>query len=433
VIWYNALNGASGVCDGTSNWTAQVVLASGNNEIIVTVIDGNGMMVQRSIFLILDADAPSVIITIPDAGEYVTSSVTVIWNAEDNNSGISTIKIRLDDGRWTYVSGTASFTFDSVSEGAHIVYLIVTDNAGNRKEVSVSFIVDDTAPTVEITSPADGYRNNTGSLTVAWAGSDSMSGIAYYTVSIDGIRWSTVSGTSYTFSGLDEGEHTVFVRAYDGAGNYAEDSITVVIDSTAPSALVSPMGLGVSVDSVITVEFSEAMDQAMTTITIEGVTGTITWNGNIATFTPSSLDYNGAYIVNVVGRDLAGNAFAKSWTFNTTVAGNIAGILVDEDGDPIAGANVTLSNGMMTTSDANGRFVFNDVPLGAYNVTIVAEGHESIGTNATSVAGTTDELGELTMISTEDDSDSSVLMFIVIIVVIAAIIAVVVLFLKRRP
>jgi hypothetical protein len=163
------------------------------------------------------------------------------------------------------------------------------------------------------------------------------------------------------------------------------------------------------------------------------VTGTITWNGTIATFTPSSLDFNGVYVVNVVGKDLAGNAFAASWTFNTPVAGDIEGILLDEDGNAIANANVTLSNGLTTTSDANGHFVFEDIAIGSYNVTVDADGFESVIVNATSEAGISDDLGELTMVDTDSDSDSSMLLIVAAIIGIAAIAAVAVLLLRKKP
>ena len=39
-------------------------------------------------------------------------------------------------------------------------------------------------------------------------------------------------------------------------------------------------------------------------VTIEGVAGTVAWNGNNATFRPSALAYNGEYRVTVIGHDL---------------------------------------------------------------------------------------------------------------------------------
>ena len=50
------------------------------------------------------------------------------------------------------------------------------------------------------------------------------------------------------------------------------------------------------------------MNQTAVTIVVDGVTGTVSWNGNVATFTPSAaLAYDTSYSVTVSGKDLAGN------------------------------------------------------------------------------------------------------------------------------
>ncbi len=83
--------------------------------------------------------------------------------------------------------------------------------------------------------------------------------------------------------------------------------------------------------------------------------------GNVATYTPNALEYNTEYTVTVQGEDLAGNAVSYQWSFSTVVTlGNIEGRIVDGDGTAIANATVTLSNGMTTTTDASGHFVFDN-------------------------------------------------------------------------
>ncbi|MEM4539797.1 MAG: Ig-like domain-containing protein, partial [Candidatus Korarchaeota archaeon] len=71
--------------------------------------------------------------------------------------------------------------------------------------------------------------------TVAWSGSDALSGIDHYEVRIDGGSWINVgTSTSHTFTNLAEGTHTIEVKAVDVAGNIATSTVTVGVDVTPP-------------------------------------------------------------------------------------------------------------------------------------------------------------------------------------------------------
>jgi hypothetical protein len=100
------------------------------------------------------------------------------------------------------------------------------------------------------------------------------------------------------------------------------------IDTIPPSViLTSPAdnASGVSVNTVITASFSEALDPSTaneSTFTVSGVTGTVAYSGTTAMFTPSGiLNYDTAYtaILTTGVRDNAGNAMASDyvWSFTT--------------------------------------------------------------------------------------------------------------------
>ncbi|MHA1364713.1 MAG: Ig-like domain-containing protein, partial [Candidatus Freyarchaeota archaeon] len=97
---------------------------------------------------------------------------------------------------------------------------------------------DTTAPTVTITDPTDGSTVNSADVTVSWTGSDDV-GIDHYEVRIDGGSWINVgTSTSYTFTGLADGSHTVDVNAYDAAGNVGSDSVTLLLVLVTTKLLV---------------------------------------------------------------------------------------------------------------------------------------------------------------------------------------------------
>jgi hypothetical protein len=64
--------------------------------------------------------------------------------------------------------------------------------------------------------------------------------------------------------------------------------------------------------------------------------------------------------------------------------GEISGIVRDAEGQPVAGAQVTLSTGETTTTDAQGRYTFEEIPAG--DVTITATAGELSLTSALTVA-----------------------------------------------
>lgn len=112
-------------------------------------------------------------------------------------------------GRWEVASDV------ELSEGTHSVRLVARDRAGNVSAVSepVEFLMDTTGPETEITSgPDKRLRAVTASFTFA-----SEEG-ASFECSLDRGAFVACPGDG-TFKGLEEGGHSLEVRAFDVAGN----------------------------------------------------------------------------------------------------------------------------------------------------------------------------------------------------------------------
>ncbi|MCK5548264.1 MAG: hypothetical protein KAI64_04570, partial [Thermoplasmata archaeon] len=110
------------------------------------------------------------------------------------------------------------------------------DNAGNENTDYVSFTIDATDPTIAITSPDNDETFDVFDVTIHWTGSDGMTGVDHYEVSVDGGTWVDVGmNTSHDFQDLAEGTHTVDVKAVDGVSNEDVDSVTFTMEpATAP-------------------------------------------------------------------------------------------------------------------------------------------------------------------------------------------------------
>jgi len=360
-------------------------LSDGSYTVEVKAVDNAGNENTASVTFTVDVTAPEVTIDSPLNGTiFNTTTVTVSWAGSDALSGIDHYEISMDSGNWIAVGLNTAYNFTGLSDGSHTVDVKAIDNATNEATDTVGFTVDTTNPTVSITSPADGTIFNTTTVTVSWTGSDATSGINHYEVRLDGGSWLNVGrDTSHDFTGLSDGSHTVEVEAVDNASNVNIDSVTFIVDATPPIVIShSPIGNNVSVDSAITVTFSEEMDQSTVSIEVNGVTGTISWNNNTATFTPSqNLSYDTDYTVNVTGSDLAGNLMDEyTWPFTTEKAsatnetGTITGTVRDTNGHHVAGATVTLDTGETTTTDENGHFEIQ-ASAGNHTLTISKDGY----------------------------------------------------------
>ena len=97
------------------------------------------------------------------------------------------------------------------------------------------------------------------------------------------------------------------------------------------------------------------------------------------------------------------------------------GVAQDSSGNPIANATVTLSNGMTTTTDANGNFVFDNMTAGTYNVTITKDGYQTVTQQVTTTVGNTSDLGALSVASAPS-SNNDTLIVVGVIVVLAVLI-----------
>jgi len=171
---------------------------------------------------------------------------------------------------------------------------------------------DTELPTIQITAPENDTWFNTKTVTVSWLGLDNVM-IAMYEVYVDGTLEVSLPmiNMSYTLT-LDEGHHTIQIRAYDWCGNSASDEIVVHVDITPPSiTITSPkfeetfeMDGSVSVKVEWNASDNLALDHFV--IYLNG-TEVDEVNSTVHTYT-LTLNETGAYYIKVEAWDKAGNS-----------------------------------------------------------------------------------------------------------------------------
>ncbi len=426
-------------------------LSDGSHTVDVKAIDNATNEATDSVSFTVDTTAPTVTITSPTNGAITNfGSMTVSWTGSDATSGINHYEVSIDSGSWLNVGTSTTHDFTDLSDASHTVDVKTVDNAGNEATESVTFTVDTTAPIVSISSPSNNQILTSSDVTVLWTGSDTTTGIDHYEVRIDSGSWVDVGmNTTQDFAGLPDGSHTVDVKAIDNAANEATASVTFSVDTVAPTITAhSPTGLNVSLNSTISVTFSEPMDMPSVHVNISGVRGTISWNGNTAVFTPeANLTAGTLYLVNVTGMDTAGNAMEQySWNFTTQnmteeppitppVAehtGNLAGTVTDESGNPIAGATVTIQGtNISTTTDSAGHFLLENVSTGPHNLTISREGFTESTTPVDVKEGETTTVNPLLHPISSQPPASEFPWWIIVLAILAVLIAAALLMRKK--
>lgn len=191
-----------------------------------------------------DAIAPTVSILSPSAGATVSGTIAVTVNAADDVA-VASVSLAVD-GVTITSSSTAPFTNTwntaTVTNGTHTITVTARDAAGNKTssavQVSVSNAVvgDITAPTVNITSPANGASYNTGTtITINASGSDNVA-VTSTSISINGAVVGSSSSSAYSYSwnttSAASGIYTITALAKDAAGNQATKSISVTLNTT---------------------------------------------------------------------------------------------------------------------------------------------------------------------------------------------------------
>ncbi|HQU41647.1 MAG TPA: Ig-like domain-containing protein [Pirellulales bacterium] len=184
----------------------------------------------------LDTIAPTVTISSPGDGDLTGQNETITGHVADAASGVASLGIAVDAGAFVPVTidAAGNFSFvttlalDGTADGSHTVHLEATDKAGNTSApADLTFMLDTTAPTVTISSPADDDLTSQNE-TISGHVADATSGVASLTAAIDAGAFVPVtidaSGnfsflTTLALDGTADGPHSVHMEATDEAGN----------------------------------------------------------------------------------------------------------------------------------------------------------------------------------------------------------------------
>ncbi|NJB38204.1 hypothetical protein, partial [Croceivirga sp. JEA036] len=387
-------------------WTATDADISGLNNGTITVTadvtDVAGNTATDNAPVTLDNTLPTIDITIPIEGDNIVNAT------EDGDVTISGTTTAIEDGQVAIisfddgvnppvtttatVSGNAWTAIDAniagLNNGTITVTADVTDVAGNPATDNDPITLDNTVPTIDITTPIEGDNivnaAEDGDVTISGTTTAIEDGQVVTVTFDDGVNppvttTATVSGNAWTatdadISGLDNGTITVTVDVTDVAGNPTTDNDPITLDNTVPTidittpiefdnivsatedndVTISGTTTGVEDGQVVTVTFDDGVNPPVTT------TATVTGNAWTATDADISGLNNGTITVTADVTDVAGNPATDNdpITLDNTVptidittpieGDNIVNAI--EDGDvTISGTTTAIEDGQVVT------------------------------------------------------------------------------------
>lgn len=326
-------------------------LSNGVHTVEVTATDALLETGSDSVTFTVDMLPPEVAISSPTAGAHLdTNSVTLDFTATDEH--LSSVECSAAGG--PFAACTSAVTFSGLSQGLNTFQVRALDLAGNMAVASVSVTIDTTAPSVTITSPADGAIFSTGSVNVGFTATDTN--LNTVECSLDGAAFSACT-SPLALTGLSEAAHTVVVRATDLAGNVGSDTVPFTVEGLPPVVTITSPTAGQHVASTsVTVNFTATdSDMQQVRCSIDG--------GNFMNCT-SPRTYNGlaqgSHTVVVRAIDKSGLETTASVSFVVDTIAPVVSITSPTAGQQLTtdSANVTFSatdsNALTVTCNVDG-------------------------------------------------------------------------------
>src|SRR5438132_6502398 len=237
LVSLRAEDGGSGLArlevrlDGGSwaEYVSALSLTDGVHTVSYRASDAAGNMAgSRTVMVSVDATSPQSTAVLSgergDHGWYRTP-VVVSLQASDATSGVDVLAYRVGTGTWRPYGDP--FT---LSSGVHTIQFTATDKAGWLEPAQTLTVRVDQTPLAIAAIQTPGHSTSH-DVTLTWSASDSGSGVDRFEVAVDGGGWTRLGTEPTARLHLADGAHTVVIRATDAAGNRAESSVAITIDT----------------------------------------------------------------------------------------------------------------------------------------------------------------------------------------------------------
>ena len=251
--------------DGT--FRLSVPIDEGSNLLVATVTDATGNTNSTTVLVIRDTTPPKIIITnTPE--NYITNKI------QDQNLAVSGLTepgaTLMSEGRVITVNDDGTFSFlYGLKDGINEISLVAEDALGNQNSTVRHVIYDRTIPTLNVTSPEDGFYTNHLNVTVTGS-TEASANVTVSSLNFTATSRADQEGMFSVTIGLSEGLNVLVIAAKDLAGNIKSRNIEVFRDTIAPTLILEGV--------------TEGMSTEKSSLLVEGQTevgARVKFNGNI--------------------------------------------------------------------------------------------------------------------------------------------------------
>jgi len=247
-----------------------------------TTVNDSSPVIGNSLKLVVkEKIKPTITITSPGAGSYVTNNKQpIVFQLRDevNGSGIDIASLVLKiDGGTAIGNGSPGMVctpvtngYDCIytpptalSDGSHTVTINVSDFDDNAAtQISRTYTVDTVPPVLNVTNPSNNFITNNSNLVVQGTTNDATSSPVSVTIKLNNVDQGSVTVSSGSFSKsivLAEGSNTIVVTSTDAAGRSTVVTITGTLDTSVPqvtNVTIAPNPVDAGSTMVISVEVS---------------------------------------------------------------------------------------------------------------------------------------------------------------------------------
>lgn len=281
-----------------------------NEYVIVAVAkdtSGNERTVEKTVS-VSDTTRPSIKFT-PDKNVYDTGDDAVISVEVADNYKLAKVTANIDGEEINTGDSSFEYTIKDAHAGKYVITVKAEDVFGNVYETSYSVNIRDTlAPTIKASADKEVYAKS--EIPVISCETSDNVGVTRVSVNMDGKSLSYDLETNRVImpDEVEPGDHTVKIKAYDGAGNASEEAVVTFFVSAS--------------DDIECPEFEEI-----------SIVPDIIRVGDEVTLTVKATDDSGKVIVIVKkdGKVLEENAVSGTYTFIPDSVGEIGLVIRAED------------------------------------------------------------------------------------------------------
>jgi hypothetical protein len=191
---------------------------------------------------------PEVIIDYPSEGQWLPTMGFYLNGRAEDRRPITDIWMSIDGSPEARIPGGNPFSiYLELPDGLHQVRIVAKNDDGKYGYVNLSFGIDTIAPIITITTPSNNFYTNSSNVLIRGKCSSDAD------IFVAGEKIAHPDGEFAESYLLKTGWNEILIYAVDRAGNYAEETLMVFQDVTAPNILIysPPNGTRINTDEVV--------------------------------------------------------------------------------------------------------------------------------------------------------------------------------------